>query len=511
MDDVVVLVLFFPLFRILPPALTGRFRGALAALVVTTVLSRIADILPYPSPLQRIVLLGISVIALIVIVRLLGRNEPEPESTRRPSVLRARPIGWTALLALITSVATNILGDVSLTIVLATTVIMAAYLALLLYALYFIAIGVLWVGLGTDHARRLRIVRHHEDVVRLRILTILRIGFTVFWIIETTKFVHIFSPVEGSIRAVLTAKARFGEVGISLGDVLAFAVTIWAAFWVSRFLRFVLEEDVFPRLTLPRGVPQAISTGIHYAVLLFGFFLAVAATGIELSRFTLLAGAFGVGVGFGLQNVIHNFVSGLILLIERPIMPGDTIQMGDLTGEVKRIGMRSSTVRTWKGAEVIVPNGHLISNEVINWTLSDKQRRIEINVGVAYGTDPQTVVTLLQNVGASHPEVLKHPSPYVLFLGFGDSSLNFELRVWTVEFERFVRIQSEVTVAVEKALKEAGITIPFPQRDVHLIPPAQTPRPNARLGEDGAHPPAGEPRSDPGEDDPSAEASDPER
>jgi small-conductance mechanosensitive channel len=325
-------------------------------------------------------------------------------------------------------------------------------------------------------------VQRHEELVRNRLLLVCRVGFVVLWVVEVLKFLHIFDLVDGLVMAVLTAEARFGQVGISLADVLAFIVTVWASVWVSKLLRFVIEEDVFPRLTLPRGVPQAISIGIHYVILLFGFFLAVAATGIELSKFTILAGAFGVGVGFGLQNVVNNFVSGLILLAERPVMPGDTVQIGELAGEVKRIGMRSSTVRTWQGAEVIVPNGNLISNEVINWTLSDKQRRLEIPVGVAYGTDTETVVGLLVEVGESHPDVLKHPPPHALFLGFGDSSLNFELRVWTAEFERFLRVKSEVTIAVEKALKEAGITIPFPQRDVYLKSPGATPEPIDKLG-----------------------------
>jgi small-conductance mechanosensitive channel len=329
------------------------------------------------------------------------------------------------------------------------------------------------------------------------------------WITETAKFLNIFELVGGVVTALLTAEARFGELSISLGDILAFVITVWASVWVSKLLRFVLEEDVFPRLTLPRGVPQAVSTGLHYVILLFGFFLAVAATGIELSKFTLLAGAFGVGVGFGLQNVVNNFVSGLILLAERPIMPGDTVQIGELGGEVKRIGMRSSTVRTWSGAEVIVPNGNLISNEVVNWTLSDKQRRIEIGVGVAYGTDPETVVDLLEEVGSNHPDVLNHPPPHALFLGFGDSSLDFELRIWTVSFDKFLRVKSEVSIAIEKALKQAGITIPFPQRDVHLKSPEAPPQPMTQPKREVPAPPADKSQSGIGEKGSSADEADP--
>jgi small-conductance mechanosensitive channel len=217
-------------------------------------------------------------------------------------------------------------------------------------------------------------------------------------------------------------------------------------------------------------VASAVSIGLHYVVLLIGFFLAVAATGADLGKTTILAGAFGVGVGFGLQNVVNNFVSGLILIVERPILPGDTIQIDTLYGEVKRIGLRSSTVRTWEGAEVIVPNGNLISSQVVNWTLSDRQRRLDIDVGVEYGTDPEKVIELLVAAGAAQEGVLQNPAPTCLFLGFGDSSLNFQLRVWTAE-TWFVKQKSNIAVAVNKALKEAGFTIPFPQRDVHMKPP----------------------------------------
>jgi small-conductance mechanosensitive channel len=228
-------------------------------------------------------------------------------------------------------------------------------------------------------------------------------------------------------------------------------------------------------------VPHALSTGLNYAVLLVGFLLAVAATGADLGKFSLLAGALGVGIGFGLQNIVNNFISGLILIAERPVMPGDTVELSGMIGEVKRIGARSSTIRTWQGAEVIVPNANLISNEVTNWTLSDRQRRIEIAVGVAYGSPVDRVMQLLRDVGGAHPDILDQPEPNSLFMGFGDSSLDFELRVWTKNFESWYRIRSDLTVAIEKALNEAGIVIPFPQRDLHLK--TVDPTAAARLGE----------------------------
>jgi hypothetical protein len=174
--------------------------------------------------------------------------------------------------------------------------------------------------------------------------------------------------------------------------VLVFVATVWAAFAVSRFLRFLLDEDIYYHWHLAQGVPQAISTIVHYAILLIGFFVGLAVLGVDLTKVTILAGAFTVGVGFGLQTVVNNFVCELILLFERPIKVGDIIQIDTDIGEVRRIGIRACAIRTRDGSEIIVPNGTIISNKVTNWTLSDRYRAIEVSVTVARGPAPQRVI-----------------------------------------------------------------------------------------------------------------------
>jgi small-conductance mechanosensitive channel len=188
---------------------------------------------------------------------------------------------------------------------------------------------------------------------------------------------------------------------------------------------------------------------------------------VDLTKFTLLAGALGVGVGFGLQNLVSNFISGILLLFERPINPGDTIEVGSRAGEVRRIGIRSTTLRTFEGADVIIPNAMLISQEVVNWTLTDRVRRIEIPVSAAYGSDPQHVIKILLGVLAKYPDILAWPKPLALFQGMGDSALSFVLRFWT-ENADWVTLRSDVTTGVYAALREAGIEIPFPQRELRL-------------------------------------------
>jgi potassium efflux system protein len=195
---------------------------------------------------------------------------------------------------------------------------------------------------------------------------------------------------------------------------------------------------------------------------------ALAAAGIDLSSLTVIAGDLGVGIGFGLQNVVGNFVSGLILLFERPVQVGDAVQLADLSGEIRRIGIRASVVHTWDGAEVIVPNGMLVSDRVTNWTLSSKQRRLDLEVGVAYGTDAQRVLDLLLEVAGAHPDVLANPAPIAFFLAFGESALEFRLMVWIPDFYQRNQARSALNVAIQHALAEAGIEVPFPQRDLHL-------------------------------------------
>ena len=353
-------------------------------------------------------------------------------------------------------------------------ILRSVFMALGLYAGLLVALGVFAYLLRVWPLARLHMVTRYRALLERRAAALLWWAAAVLWLSATLQWYSLLDEAESLLLAVLGYQVTRGFVSISLGDVLALMATIWAAFLVSRFLRFALEEDVYPRLPMGRGLPYAISSLLHYVILLLGFTVAIGALGVDLNRMTLLTGAFGVGVGFGLQTIVNNFVSGLILLVERPIQVGDAIQMGDLDGEVRRIGIRSTTVHTWQGAEVIVPNATLISGNLINWTLADRTRRLDLPIGVAFGSDPERVLALLIEAAASVPGVLGKPAPVAFFQGFGNSALNFEVRAWTDHFEEWVSIRSQIAVAVNNRLKVEGIEIPFPQRDVNLrFPPRE--------------------------------------
>jgi small-conductance mechanosensitive channel len=289
------------------------------------------------------------------------------------------------------------------------------------------------------------------------------------WVGGGLHFLGLLGPALEIGRALLGAKLHIGSVSVSVGNISAFILTVLTAYLLSAFIRFLLQEDIYPRIGVERGLSFSISSLLHYTIIGLGFVVGVAALGVNLTQVTVLAGAFGVGIGFGLQGVVNNFVSGLILLFERPINVGDTIQAGDLVGEVRRIGARASTVRTSQGGDIIVPNAQLITERVTNWTLSDRLRRIDLPVGLNYGADPRKAIQLLEAVAGRQPNVLKHPPPRCLLLGYGDSSMNFQLRAWTDQFDKWSLISSDLACAVYDAVIEAGLQFPFPQREVHLV------------------------------------------
>jgi potassium efflux system protein len=374
-----------------------------------------------------------------------------------------------ALTGFATVLISDVFGNMSFARLVASGIFSSGYLAVMLIAARRLVSGGVSFALRVRPLNRLRMVQSHRPLIEGRTLRILRRLSVAIWIVGTLHYFGALAPAWTGIRRLLGVELSRGALSISVSDVLAFAVTLWISFLLSSFIRFVLEEDVFPHVHLQPGVPYALSTFVRYAIVLVGFVIALMVLGVNLDRVTVLGGALGVGVGFGLQNIVNNFVSGLIVLFERPVRVGDSVQIRDVQGEIRRIGIRSSTVVAWEGAEVIVPNSMLVAEQVTNWTPTIYHRRIDIPVGVGYGTGPDEVVKLLLDVAGAHPDVAAQPEPQALFLGFGDSALRFELRAWTNRLDRFGLVKSELGIAVFRALRGAGISIPFPQHEVRLL------------------------------------------
>jgi small-conductance mechanosensitive channel len=312
-------------------------------------------------------------------------------------------------------------------------------------------------------------VRANRDVTIKALRRIIRLGAAALFLWGLADMTSASRPVGEALGRAFSADLGLGfaKLGLTFGDLLAFFIILWLSWITARSVSFVLHEEILPRLHMKEGVPYALTTFTRYAIIAIGFVAAVSILGVPLDRITIVLSALGVGIGFGLQKLVSNVVSGFILLTERPFRLRDKIQLSDLLGSVTHIGIRASAIRTFDGAEVIIPNDDLLSGRLVNWTLSDSQQRETIAVGAAYGTDPNQVLRILRRVASEHAKVHKSPAPLAVFRGFGDNALNFELRVFMDATDVF-EVPSELAVAINDAFAEAAITIPFPQRDLHL-------------------------------------------
>ena len=370
-----------------------------------------------------------------------------------------RAIAKIGLILLPVAFLATIFGYVNLGNLLGIVFLRSVYIAAVLYTAIRIIEGLITIALQVRPLGSLRVISLHRPMLQRRTCRVLEFLAFLFWLNQLLNFFGLRTPLIATTEVALNANLALGSFSITLGSILAFLATVWASFLISKFLRFLLEEDVYHHLHLAPGIPYAISTMLNYVILLLGFFVALGALGIDLAKVTILAGAFSVGIGFGLQNVINNFVSGLILLFERPIKVGDVIEVGGNVGEVRRIGIRASVIRTADGSEVIVPNGSLISSQVTNWTFSDRQRAVEVSVNAVGGADPQRVVELLKNTAAAYPGVAKEPSPQVYVTNFSAGAVTFQLRAWTDRNEEWAQLRSDLSVAVNEALAREKIAI----------------------------------------------------
>ncbi len=465
----VLLLLLVPVLRLLPPEIF-RVLGPWPYVATGLYLLKQLGFLFVTHPLyDRAYLLFVTVLTLVLMVWLLVRKRPMSAAVPGQRGLRlVRGIGWASVAALAVSVLSNLMGNVSLAKMLTTGLLNAGYVGLVLYAGVTVLASVLRLLFARRVFSRFRVMTQHAGALLDSFTRLLKLGAVLAWVVVVLNQFRLYRPLRDVATAVLTHQFRFGQISVTLGGVLLFLFSVWLAFWAAKTVRLVLQDEILPKVSLPRGVANSVSSLTYYAMVVLGLMVALAAAGFEVSQLAIVIGALSVGIGFGLQNVVNNFVSGLILMFERPIQPGDVVEVTGTSGKVREIGMRATTLTTFEGADVVVPNGALLNEKLINWTLSDMDRRIDVNVGVAYGSDPKRVLELLMEVTRSTPGIAELPAPAVLFVGFGASSLDFSIRSWTNNFGDWVKIRSDLHVRVYEALQQDGIEIPFPQQDLHL-------------------------------------------
>jgi len=320
--------------------------------------------------------------------------------------------------------------------------------------------GAVLALLATPALRWLRSARNADPALLRAVRMVLGALAVAGVVIVTLGIYGLLPTLLLASQSLMGATLEVGTMSIAVQAVATALAVAFATLVLMGLTGFILDREIVPRLRLRPGAGYAIITFTRWAIVISGGALTLAALGIDMAKVTLLAGALSVGIGFGLQNVVNNFVSGLILIVERPVGVGDVIERGTLSGTVTRIGIRSSTVRTGQGAEVIVPNSELVSKEVVNWTRSDRRRRYDIDVGVAPGSDPEEVMRLLMESAGDVPEIMTDPPPRAVFKGFGDSSLNFTLLAWVPTLDVGLQAQNALRVAILRKLERAGIAIP---------------------------------------------------
>lgn len=454
-------VTLIPTVVILRRLLDRHAYPLLNAMVILYFVGRLQVLAASLPVLDRFIFLGqvLGATAFAVWVLRNWRVPAEAVETQRLIGRVIRAMAKVGLVILPATFLATVFGYVNLGNLLGIVFLRSVYLAAVLYAAVRILEALTIIALQVRPLGSLRVVSLHRSMLQRRACRVLAFLAFLFWLNLLLSFFGLREPLIASTEAALNANLAIGSLSVTPGHILAFLITVWASFLASKFLRFVLEEDVYHHLHLARGIPYAISTMLHYTILFLGFFIALGALGIDLAKVTLLAGAFSVGIGFGLQNVINNFVSGLILLFERPIKVGDVIEVGGDVGEVSRIGIRASVIRTPDGSEIIVPNGSLISSQVTNWTFSDRKRAVEVLVNVAGDVNPKRVFEVLKRTAAAHPGMAKEPAPQVYVTNFSAGGITFQLRAWIDRYEDLAQLRSDLSVAVKDALAREQIAI----------------------------------------------------
>jgi small-conductance mechanosensitive channel len=264
---------------------------------------------------------------------------------------------------------------------------------------------------------------------------------------------------------------EINETPVTISSIFMLFLMIIIFYIFSKVINRMMIRPVLVKLNLERGIRYNLLRINHYIIMIIGAIIAFQFVGIDLSGLAVIFGLLSVGIGFGLQNITSNFISGLILLFERPIKIGDRVTVGDTEGDVLDINIRSTTIQTLNNRSIIVPNSEFVSSQVINWSHGDIKVRLEADVGVSYNSDLDTVIRTLKEVAAEHTQVLKNPEPDVLFLGFGDSAWNMRLRAWIPNPKMYLKVRSDLNGAIVRKFRQNGIEIPFPQRDLHLRSP----------------------------------------
>ncbi len=467
--DMVLFIIFIPVLRIIMlvlnpkivPYLYSYFAIFFFDLLERNAISNTLD--------DRLLLLtiNISMIALIIVFLKNGVIHSLQMGVIKKVFYKFLPL---MVLMFVASIIANINGMFYLSERITHGLFIAIQSSIIFYALTIILSGYLIIFIRRRISLVSNLLDKYADTLERNVTLFIKIFMVVWWLkllLRTLGFESAFNEV---IATILAQSWIVGETTISVSALVSFVIILVGTWILSRFFQMLLEVELFSRVHFARGVPTAISTVSNYIIIISGSLIAISSLGVTTQQLALVFGALGVGIGFGLRNIIANFISGIIMVFERPIQIGDTIEVDNTMGKVMSIGSRASAIQTFDGSEVIVPNESFISSKIINWTLSDERRRKVLEIKVAFDSDIDTVLNIMKEVAIAHESVLKDPEPLPAFQGFGDYYLEFKLYYWLAD--NLIVAQSDVAIEVYRRLKAANIATPMPVQKL-LMPNEQ--------------------------------------
>ena len=459
-----VVVILVSFVFLVPVVMTPTFRVPVYIYTLLYLLFISRDLTLLEDHTMRVYELALNagLLAFLIWFRLKQNKIELPKATSRVWFSLLKFITPVFIIGLVIALAGNILGYIYLSYLITDAVVRSFYIAIVFGAVYSMFITVFILFLHTSIAVGSRIIENHRHIIIKRSRRILQFLLVIFWLRFTLDALHLLTPSLELLDNFLALGVKIGELEISVGSFFRFALIIVGAWLISNLIRLLLQHEILSRMDLSRGVPMAIASLTYYLLIVIGFVLALIALGFDLTHLSVVAGALGIGIGFGLQNVVNNFISGLILIFERPITVGDIVDLQTVEGQVINIGIRSSKVKKYDGSVLIIPNADLISNQVVNYTLTDERRRFILPIYTNTEADPARVLELMTAAAREVDEVMRHPEPKSYFTGTEEQSRVFKLYYWVSGF-LFLQTKSDVSVAVHKKLAENDIVVKTPK------------------------------------------------
>jgi small-conductance mechanosensitive channel len=432
--------------------------------LTVTVVTGLLIVINFPVPLFRLYTVLTSLVGLLFCMRLTGERTRTENFGVYPWLLRIFSLFFAFIIVV------QLLGKNTLAFYLFYSFIVSIVVSLFFLLLRYMIHGALgWLFRASPLRRAAGFHGDDTDAIVRRVARFTDVALLgLLYLPANLMLWGVYDTLEEAMDGVLALGFNLGSQRINVRLLIVSAGVLYGSFIASWILQKWITDEALDSRRLERGVRHSIARLVHYLIIFVGFLLALFLFGFRITELTIMLSALGVGIGFGLQSIVNNFVSGLILLFERPARVGDTIELGGQWAVIKKIGLRATTVQTFDQADLIIPNSDLVTSQVTNWTLTNRQVRINIPVGVAYGSDVPVVMETLMACANANAMVSKTPKPLALFLGFGESSLNFEFRANVRDADDRIQARSDLHREIDRSFREANIEIAFPQRDLHL-------------------------------------------